>query len=237
MDREVHDRHEGGTQFLGDVQQALQRRFDSLGAKSVRAGFALVGDSARSVDDVEPIGPSRVGRLDAVVEVIDDRGKLDSQVTNTHGGQLRPLLDAGWRGKDDFVPLVSEGSRGRADILTLQLNRASPATELLIELEETEEYGAAPPLVRDFQTIPASSLTVALGDLRQGVLTKDLPVGRHIDTITMQLINPDGPMDEQLSFVDNGEKVDGDYYYIRVKQLNGAWAWSSPIWVGGDPRL
>ena len=96
--------------------------------------------------------------------------------------------------------------------------------------------GGSPPRVRDLQTIPAESLAMNLGELRQGVLTKELPVGRHRDTITMQLINSDGPMDQELTFVDNDNKLDGDYYYVRVKQLNGAWAWSSPIWVGGEPR-
>ncbi len=127
-------------------------------------------------------------------------------------------------------------TRGRADILTLELSGASSATELRIELEETEESGGSPPRVRDLQTIPAESLAMNLGELRQGVLTKELPVGRHRDTITMQLINSDGPMDQELTFVDNDNKLDGDYYYVRVKQLNGAWAWSSPIWVGGEPR-
>jgi len=29
----------------------------------------------------------------------------------------------------------------------------------------------------------------------------------------------------------------GDYYYLRVTQLDGARAWSSSIWVGGEaPR-
>ena len=40
----------------------------------------------------------------------------------------------------------------------------------------------------------------------------------------MQLINSDGPMDQELTFVDNDNKLDGDYYYVRIKQLNGAWA-------------
>jgi hypothetical protein len=27
--------------------------------------------------------------------------------------------------------------------------------------------------------------------------------------------------------------LQGDNYYVRVTQLDGAMAWSSPIWVGG----
>ena len=38
----------------------------------------------------------------------------------------------------------------------------------------------------------------------------------------------------ELDFVDRGQ-AGSDYYYVRVTQLNGAHAWSSPVWVGGEP--
>ena len=41
-------------------------------------------------------------------------------------------------------------------------------------------------------------------------------------------------MDGELDFVDRGNLQPGDYYYIRLTQLDGAHAWSSPIWVGGE---
>ena len=34
------------------------------------------------------------------------------------------------------------------------------------------------------------------------------------------------------SFVHRGGDAGRDWYYVRVRQLNGQWAWSSPIWVG-----
>jgi len=68
------------------------------------------------------------------------------------------------------------------------------------------------------------------------MLIREMPVGRHTDTITLQVIDPNGPMDQSFFYVDNAEMGHGDYYYVRVKQLNGSWAWSSPIWVGGEPR-
>ena len=30
---------------------------------------------------------------------------------------------------------------------------------------------------------------------------------------------------------DNAPEKATDYYYVRVRQRNGQWAWSSPIWV------
>ena len=35
---------------------------------------------------------------------------------------------------------------------------------------------------------------------------------------------------EQI-MTDNEPERDTDYYYVRVRQRDGQWAWSSPIWV------
>lgn len=42
--------------------------------------------------------------------------------------------------------------------------------------------------------------------------------------------DPDGPMTAEIEWQD--ECAEGDYYYVRVEQMGGARAWSSPIWVG-----
>ena len=63
-----------------------------------------------------------------------------------------------------------------------------------------------------------------------------LPVDRHNDTIRVELVDSDGSMDRQFTFVDTDEVNHGDYYYVRVRQQDGSMAWSSPIWVGGEPR-
>ena len=33
------------------------------------------------------------------------------------------------------------------------------------------------------------------------------------------------------TFTDKTPRKDKDYYYIRVKQVNGHMAWSSPLWI------
>ena len=44
-------------------------------------------------------------------------------------------------------------------------------------------------------------------------------------------------MDGQLDYANMTDPQQGDYDYLRVTQLDGARAWSSPIWVGGElPR-
>ena len=44
-------------------------------------------------------------------------------------------------------------------------------------------------------------------------------------------MDPDAPLDQELSYTDLTGRA-GDYYYVRVTQLDGAHAWSSPFWIG-----
>ncbi len=125
-------------------------------------------------------------------------------------------------------------TRGRADILMLDLDQVTPSTRFVIHLDPSVESGVAPPQVRPNARIPASTVTLPFNEIADSLLTRELPVDRHIDSIFIQLVNPQAPMDGELDFVDRGNLQPGDYYYIRLTQLDGAHAWSSPIWVGGE---
>ena len=128
-------------------------------------------------------------------------------------------------------------TRGRADTLMLELAGASPATEIAIRLDEAEECCKAPIPIRPLMTIPGQTLTVKLGELAAGHVVKPTPFGSDPDKIVLQLIGEEQPLDYDFEFVDTGKAAHGDYYYVRVEQLDGARAWSSPTWVGGEqPR-
>jgi len=45
------------------------------------------------------------------------------------------------------------------------------------------------------------------------------------------LVNPAGPMDVELRYQDREPLKPGDYYYVRMEQLDTNKAWSSPVWV------
>jgi hypothetical protein len=105
----------------------------------------------------------------------------------------------------------------------------------VIHLDQSVESGVAPPQVRPNATIPATTVTLPFNEIADALLTRELPVDRHVDSIFIQLVNPQAPMDGEIDFVDRGTLQPGDYYYVRVTQLDGAHAWSSPIWVGGEP--
>jgi hypothetical protein len=125
-------------------------------------------------------------------------------------------------------------TRGAAEPFLLQLTGVSPSTRLIFHLDQSVEHGAAPTPVRPPATIPASVAMLSFSEMNQGIVTKELPVDRHIDWISAQLVNRAAPLDGELDYRDTGNPQPGDYYYLRVTQLDGARAWSSPIWVGGE---
>ena len=49
-------------------------------------------------------------------------------------------------------------------------------------------------------------------------------------SVECDLVDPEGPMDATFSYEDRTEAKPGDYYYLRVKQLDGYLGWTSPVW-------
>jgi hypothetical protein len=172
---------------------------------------------------------------------------------------------------DDADPqriLFATRTRGRMDTLLLTLDGASPATVLRFHLESRQEEGSPAGNVRPPATIPAADFELRLDRLVDGRVERELPVGRHLDRVRVQVIDPDAPLDRELEFTDlapegsagtlpaaggtaasaddgprgvdatkrgggGGPEPPGDYYYVRVTQLDGGMAFSSPFWVGG----
>ena len=50
--------------------------------------------------------------------------------------------------------------------------------------------------------------------------------------LKLQVVDAVAGLDRDFTFTDLGEARDGDYYYVRLTQLDGTQAWSSPFWVG-----
>ena len=75
-------------------------------------------------------------------------------------------------------------------------------------------------------------MRLRLGDLRGSRISHEFQVGEHVDAIRLQAVDPAGPLDQAFQFTDLESPGQGDYYYLRVTQLDGGRAWSSPFWVG-----
>jgi hypothetical protein len=128
---------------------------------------------------------------------------------------------------------LDTNTRGRAKGLLLELDDVTGNTEVVVQLSEVREapspggYGERPP-----QRIPASVATFRVGDLIGGPSVHEIPVVRHVDTVTAQLLPGDAARDQSFEYVDLADPAAGDYYYLRVTQVDGAMAWSSPVWFG-----
>lgn len=81
-------------------------------------------------------------------------------------------------------------------------------------------------------TVNDNRVDVAVGDLRRGgrarhlagVLRGSYRIGRAVDR---------SETDTEFSWEDlDADPAETNAYYVRVRQANDQWAWSSPIWVG-----
>ncbi|MEZ5558036.1 MAG: DUF3604 domain-containing protein [Pseudomonadales bacterium] len=125
-------------------------------------------------------------------------------------------------------------TRGDTSSLLLRLADAGPRTRVRVEIEPGREFGGGPPIFRRHAALPGSSITLSLRELQSGQVSVALPFEIYDDTVTLRRLHPQGADDVRFRVEDSGN-VQGDYYYVRVKQANDAMAWSSPIWVGSYP--
>ena len=139
-------------------------------------------------------------------------------------------------GEDRNTVRFSTGTRGQADTLLLELEGASPSTTVSFDLDAAREWGKSPTPVRQPREIAAKRFLVSLSEMTDGFARKDLSDSIDRDAVTVELIGGDMPMEAELDYADTGDMQPGDYYYVRADQLDGARAYSSAVWVGGEPR-
>jgi hypothetical protein len=130
--------------------------------------------------------------------------------------------------------MISTATRGRLNNMVLELEGVSEKTSIRVVLEEGTENGSAPVVIRPFAKIPGADLTFSFSDMKDNEIVHEFRVGRHTDRLSLTAINPSVSMDREFTFEDKTEPGNGDYYYVRARQLNGGLAWSSPFWVGGE---
>ncbi len=124
-------------------------------------------------------------------------------------------------------------TRGDTSSLRMTLSGIRPSAAITIELETVHETAATRPFFRPPAEIPERRvrLTLNAGGIERGMPTDDYPD----DRITLRRLIRNAPRDVSFSHTDGDDPRQGDYYYVRVRQVNGAMAWSSPIWIGGYP--
>ena len=123
-------------------------------------------------------------------------------------------------------------TRGRRDVMLVELAGAGGGTVFRFRTEARRELKYSQPVRRPLAEIPAADVRLRLGHLEGNRLAHEFQVGEHVDAIRLQTVDPSGSMDQTFRFTDLESPGHGDYYYVRVTQLDGGRAWSSPFWVG-----
>lgn len=127
-------------------------------------------------------------------------------------------------------------TRGRGTALLLRLRGATADTRVIVAMDETVERPGSGGYERTPQRLPAAEAVFRLGDLGRGADRREFRVLEHVDALSAQLVRADGALDQRFRYTDLDEPRPGDYYYVRVRQVDGAVAWSSPFWVDSGPR-
>ncbi len=123
-------------------------------------------------------------------------------------------------------------TRGRSTALVLRLQNASANTKVIVDMETTRERLGSGGYQRTPQRLPARSEAFRLGDLGGEVERREYQVLEHTDALSVQLVPSNGALDRHFTYTDKDSPAASDYYYLRVRQIDGAVAWSSPFWVG-----
>ena len=128
-------------------------------------------------------------------------------------------------------------TRGRSKSLVVDLEDASGMTELVIDVSAAREISGSPGAVdREPVNLPSIRLSFGLDELAKGPVGLELPVVRNIDRIEARLVPSGAALDVDMEFRDQTRVAAGDVYYLRVRQLDGGVAWSSPWFVGAANR-
>ncbi len=152
------------------------------------------------------------------------------------------LLSISYGGNFNTVR-INPANRQRADfLLHTRGNQRGFVTELSssaddlifdISIKEGHEDELELPRTRLPAVTPSVRQRISLDELKRGDVVRDVNVQGYTDQITLRLINPDAALTQKFEYVDVREIREADYYYVRVKQIDDEYAWSSPIWVGG----
>ena len=124
-------------------------------------------------------------------------------------------------------------TRGDHSTILLRFNESVENVQVNVALEDSNETGGGPPLLRRHQRIPAADVQLSTASMTDGQVTVDMSFDDFKDQITLSR-GGTLPLEVDFALNDSANPRHGDYYFVRVRQQDEGLAWSSPIWVGGS---
>ena len=150
-------------------------------------------------------------------------------------GLRQRLRSSGARSTPTNPALIASTSRRAAGATRCCSSSTAPPRSHALRVRARGRQGAARgagagAAARRF---PRSTATLSFVGLADGRLEHELPVDVHTDRIELQIVDPDGAARSRVRVHRPRQGVaPGDYYYVRVTQLDGGRAWSSPFFFG-----
>jgi hypothetical protein len=160
---------------------------------------------------------------------VTDANLVDIQMADSFAADAqKPRRDEDDANKAYFAT----ATRGDSSSIALTLSDIRRGARVELQLQQAVEFGSGPPIFRRHQKVPATEVELAVADVKRDGARAKISFGSYEDSIGLRRVVAGGPMEMAFEWRDeNG--LQGDNYYVRVTQLDGAMAWSSPIWVGG----
>ncbi len=167
------------------------------------------------------------------------KGKLELKNAEFAGGKISNYRNSNlqsFKQLNEKEAIFSTITRGSTSSLVMDLNRVKRNASAVLTLDAAYEFGGGPPIYRPHQKLENADIRLkfSISESNSNRNEYPLPNKDYIDKITVRRIAEDGPFDVSFELEDNGNRQN-DYYYVRVKQIDDAYAWSSPIWIGGYP--
>jgi hypothetical protein len=125
-------------------------------------------------------------------------------------------------------------TRGHSDAIFVKLDNLLNSDVMTFHLEETVE-SADSRFVRARDTMESTQFEIPVSDLVNGAASKEIYTGSYCDVVKLDILDPESTWDAEFIFEDTEEvTTDGEHYRLRVEQIDGAIAWSSPIAIKSD---
>lgn len=133
-------------------------------------------------------------------------------------------------GRVDFITWT-HGNTSSFEVALASIDEENLVVELNIR-HGFEDVSYLPQYRKPAAT-PAIRQLVSFAQLQGEGLLRQSNVDGYTDAVLMQLSDRPNPTAAEFAFVDIGDKLPGDYYYVRVTFQNDHRLWSSPIYIGG----
>ena len=126
-------------------------------------------------------------------------------------------------------------TRGDFDGVLLKLHGTDPDTRIRVGVTSFYTEGQGPSGARLVGKLPGPPgekakhmVGIRLGDIVSRQMRHDFT---PTTSIIARTVNPQGDWDVAFSYLPTVKPEPNDYYYLRVVQLDGEMAWSSPVWI------